>query len=102
MPAITRHEHGDGVAWYAATRLDRESLEMLVARLVEEAGVRPIAAGRAGVELTERTDGDRRWVFVVNHTDTDAVVDVTGHDLVREESFGGRVPAGEVAVVRVG
>ncbi|WP_197025918.1 beta-galactosidase [Nocardioides sp. URHA0020] len=100
VPAITRHQHGEGVGWYAATRLDRPSLAALVARLVEEAGVRPIAPGRPGLELTERTDGERRWVFVVNHTDTEAVVDVAGHDLVRDEAFGGRVPAGGVAVVR--
>ncbi|KQW47532.1 beta-galactosidase [Nocardioides sp. Root1257] len=100
VPAITRHEHGEGVAWYAATRLDQHSLDALVRRVATEAGVRPIAPGRAGVEITERTDGQRRWTFVVNHTDTDAEVDVAGHDLVRDAAHDGRVPPGGVAVIR--
>jgi beta-galactosidase len=101
VPAITRHEHGDGVAWYVATRLAQPALDDLVARIAAEAGIRPIASGRAGVEITERTDSTRRWVFVVNHTDADALVDLTGHDLVRDAAYDGRVPAGGVAVVRV-
>ena len=50
--------------------------------------------------VAPRTDGERRWTFVVNHSDSDAVLDLTGHDLVCDEPFGGRVPAGGVAVVR--
>ncbi len=100
VPAVTRHEHGHGVGWYVATRLDRSSLGELVARVVDEAGVRPVAPTRPGVELTERTDGERRWVFAVNHTEEPATIDVRGHDLLRDVTFDGRVPAGGVAVVR--
>ena len=100
VPAVTRHEHGHGVGWYVATRLDRSSLGELVARVVDEAGVRPVAPTRPGVELTERTDGERRWVFAVNHTDEPATIDVRGHDLLLDATFDGRVPAGGVAVVR--
>ncbi|MFC7495628.1 MULTISPECIES: beta-galactosidase [unclassified Nocardioides] len=100
VPAVTRHEHGDGVAWYVATRLDQSGLAALAGRVVVEAGVSPLAAGHPGVEITERTDGDRRWLFVVNHTDQDVPVAAEGHDLVRDAEFDGRVPARGVAVVR--
>jgi beta-galactosidase len=100
IPAVTRHQHGRGVAWYLATRLDRASLADVVARLTAEAGLNPVVATRPGVEVTERTDGDRRWVFVVNHTSEPADFDLCGTDLVRGTPFDGRVPAGGVAVVR--
>ncbi|HYO33890.1 MAG TPA: beta-galactosidase [Nocardioidaceae bacterium] len=99
-PAVTRHQHGRGVAWYLATRLDQTSLVDLVARVTAEAGVTPVVATRPGVEVTERTDGDRRWVFVVNHTREPADLDLHGTDLIRGTPFDGRVPAGGVAVVR--
>lgn len=100
VPAVTRHDHGAGVGWYVATRLERSALDALVARVVTESGVRPVASTRPGVEVTERTDGERRWVFAVNHTGSDADLDLAGHDLVRDEPFTGVLPAGQVAVVR--
>jgi beta-galactosidase len=103
VPAITRREHGQGAAWYLATRLEQTSLDRLVGRLVEEAGVRPVTATRAGVEVTGRVaDDGRRWTFVVNHTDEDADLDLAGHDLVSDRPTGDRVRvlAGGVAVIR--
>ena len=100
VPAVTRHEHGRGAAWYVATRIDQPAVATLVARVTAEAGVRPVVATRPGVEATERTDGERHWVFLVNHTNTPADLDLRGHDLLRGASFSGRVPAGSVAVVR--
>ena len=101
VPAVTRHAYGDGVGWYCATRLAQPALDDLVARVVAEAGVAPVCETRPGVEVTERTDGARRWVFVVNHTTEDSALDLVGHDLVQDASFDGRVPAGGVAVVRL-
>ncbi|MCW2798373.1 beta-galactosidase trimerization domain-containing protein, partial [Nocardioides sp.] len=103
VPAITRHEHGKGVAWYVATRLEQAALDKLVHRLVEEAGVRPVAATRPGVEVIRRVAADgRRWAFVVNHTDEDADLDLAGHDLVSDRPTQGplRVRSGGVAVIR--
>ena len=60
--------------------------------VVAEAGVVPLGPGRAGLEFTERHAADgRRWLFVVNHTDEDVVVPVTGHDLVADADFPGVV-----------
>ena len=99
-PAVTRNARGAGSAWYLATRHDQPDLDTLVARVVAEAGVTPHAPGRAGLELTERTDGAQRWLFAINHADEPAEVPVEGHDLVTDAPFTGTVPAGGVAVVR--
>lgn len=100
VPAVTRHQHGAGTAWYLATRLEQPALDALLARVVEEAGVEPVVATRPGVEVTRRVGDTASWVFVVNHTDEEAVLDLAGHDLVSDAPMDGRVAAGGVAVVR--
>ncbi|MEH0825169.1 MULTISPECIES: beta-galactosidase [unclassified Micromonospora] len=102
VPALTRHRLGAGTAWYVGTRLDEAATDRLVARLLAEAGARPPVAAPTGVEVVRRRDGERSWLFVVNHTDAEVRLDVTGTELLGGARCAGelRVPAGEVAVVR--
>ncbi|MEU5790728.1 beta-galactosidase [Micromonospora purpureochromogenes] len=104
VAALTRHRVGRGTAWYVGTRLDEAATDRLVSRLLAEAGARPPVAAPAGVEVVRRRDGDRSWLFVVNHTDAEVRLDVTGTELLGGARCTGelRVPAGEVAVVREG
>ncbi|MEV1145375.1 Beta-galactosidase C-terminal domain, partial [Micromonospora sp. NPDC049799] len=76
--------------------------DALVARLVAESGVRPAVDVPAGVEVVRRRAGDRSWLFVVNHTDAEARVAVTGTELLGGAACAGEltVAPGEVAVVR--
>lgn len=102
VPAVTRNEHGDGVAWYVATRTDTATTASLVSRMAAEAGVSPVAAVEPGVEVVRRSGDAASWLFVLNHTDREASVAAAGHDLVAQVDVDGmlRVPAGGVAVVR--
>ncbi|MET7668564.1 beta-galactosidase [Micromonospora luteifusca] len=102
VPALTRHRVGDGAAWYVATRLDEQATDRLVARLVAEAGVRPAAQAPSGVEVVRRRDGDRSWLFAINHTDTEVRLPARGVELLTGGHCTGELalPAGEVAVVR--
>jgi beta-galactosidase len=101
-PAVTRHEFGDGVAWYVGTSLDTDALEGLLSRVVGDAGVRPLGPPVSGVEVVRRSSDDRSFLVVVNHTGTAVEVPARGTDLVS----GGRaegtlaVPAGGCALVR--
>jgi beta-galactosidase len=102
-PAVTRHEVGSGIAWYAATRLDDAATAALVGRVLAEAGIEPVAATRPGVEVVRRVapDGDASWVFVINHTAEEATVALRGRELVSGHDVDGLVVAGGgVAVVR--
>lgn len=102
-PAITRHVWAQGTAWYVACRLDSEGIDALIASLVREAGVAPVAPTRPGVEVTRRTDDSgTSWTFIINHTETRASVPVSGFDLVADRAVDGtvEVAAGGVAVVR--
>ncbi|MBM0236726.1 beta-galactosidase [Micromonospora sp. ATA32] len=102
VAALTRNQVGAGTAWYVGTRLDDAATDRLVARLVTESGVRPAAAAPTGVEVVRRRADDHSWLFVINHTDADARLAVTGTELLGGARCDGElvVSAGEVAVLR--
>jgi len=102
LPAVTRRDVGSGAAWYVATRLDRAGTDRLVDRLVAETAIETLPGAADLVEVTRRVGADASWLFVINHGDTPAAVDVHGRDLVTGRDVAGdlAVPAGGVAVVR--
>ncbi|MCD0480836.1 beta-galactosidase [Streptacidiphilus sp. ASG 303] len=101
-PAVTRHAHGDGTAWYVATRPDRDGLARILRRICGEAGVAPVAEVPEGVEAVRRTGPGAGYLFLINHTGADARVPARGIDVVRGTPVDGTavVPAGDVLVVR--
>ena len=104
-PAITRNNVGRGAAWYVSTRLDEESWGRWLAFVADVAGVRPVRAGLpAGVEVVVRRDGEREWLFALNHTAADQDVPGDGVDLLTGATITGsvRIPAGGAAVIRLG
>jgi beta-galactosidase len=104
VPAITVRRTSSGAAWYVAVSLDDESLARLLSRITSEAGVKPVCPLRssAEVDLTRRRSADGSWLFVLNHGQEDVEVEVTGHDLVNDQSVDGTatVAAGGCAVIR--
>ncbi len=103
-PAVTRHHVEDGVAWYIATRTDVDTTARVIARVVADAGVSPVAAAPPGVEVQRRRSGDTTWLFVLNHTDAEATIDATGTDIVTGSAVSASITVapGGVAVVREG
>jgi beta-galactosidase len=101
-PAVTRAQVGDGAAWYLATLPDDRTLDDLLARVMGDAGVQPVATVPSGVDAVRRSSEDGSWLFLLNHTDQEQLVPASGHDLVTETRVGPQVavPAGGVAVVR--
>jgi beta-galactosidase len=110
-PAITRHGFGAGTAWYVSTRLDSEApagspgggYGALLAAVAADAGVRPERDGLPpGVEVVRRVDGERSWLFVLNHTPAGHEVPADGVDLLTGAPVAGTVlvPAGGAAVVQ--
>jgi beta-galactosidase len=100
---VTRHPHGQGTAWYVATRLEQSGIDALVGRLLAEARVAPVVPPAVGLEASRRRSADgRSWVFLVNHGDQPLEVSVSGVDLVSSRRADGllHLDAGDVAVVR--
>jgi beta-galactosidase len=102
VPAVTRHQNGQGSAWYAATRLDMPAVRRLLERVLDDAGLRPTRPPRPGVELVRRAGDGRSYLFVINHTEEDVAVPTAGRNLLTGTAHRPdvQVPAGGVAVVR--
>ncbi|MBM7443000.1 beta-galactosidase [Streptomyces sp. HB132] len=101
-PAVTRHPYGDGAGWYAAATLPARSLRHLLDAVCREAGAAPAAAVPSGVEAVRRSAGDRSYLFLVNHTDSEVSVPTDGHTRLDGSALPGHasVPAGDVVVLR--
>jgi beta-galactosidase len=101
-PALTRHEVGNGAAWYVATSLDPAALGRLVADVVAAAGVAPAARVPAGVEVVRRQGDGRSFLFVLNHTADDVEVTADGFDLRHNRPVDGsaHVKSGDALVIR--
>jgi len=102
LPAVTRRTVGAGTAWYVATRLDAGGTDRLVERLVADTGIETLPGASDLVEVTRRVGEDASWLFVINHGEAPAAVDVHGVELVTARDVAGdlQVPPGGVAVVR--
>jgi beta-galactosidase len=105
MPALTRNDWGEGVAWYLATLPRSADYRELVERLAADAGVRPAAVVRGGegdLEIVRRRGEDASYLFVVNHSETEVHVESDGVDLVTGDTVTGHatVPAGAVRIIR--
>ncbi|MDQ1072926.1 beta-galactosidase [Streptomyces canus] len=104
-PAVTRHRHGGGTAWYVSTRLAAQGLDALLGWAAEDAQLPSSADLPHDVEVVRRNGESGSYVFVVNHTASEAKVplDAAGTELLTGERAAGRlaVPAGAVRVVRL-
>ncbi len=66
--AVTMNSFGKGKAVYIGGDLDAASLSRVLRALAASAGVKRPFDVPAGVELTVRKSGDKRWIFLLNHT----------------------------------
>lgn len=89
-PAVTTNQYGSGAAHYFATRLGEDALREHLRRILDDAGVHPDhpAAG-FGVEAVRRHAGDSSYLFLLNHSQEAADVDVHGHDLLTDTTVRG-------------
>ncbi|MEU6352261.1 beta-galactosidase trimerization domain-containing protein [Streptomyces sp. NPDC047072] len=105
VPAVTRHAYGEGVAWYLATHPDPATLAGLLDRIRTEAGVEPVRETPEGVEAVLRRGTQADFLFLINHGDRSAEVQVAQRAV---ELLGGKsveggtvtVAPGDVVVVR--
>ena len=75
--AVTRNQLGEGAGWYVGTIVDGTKFyDQLIARLLEDAQLKPIVDPPLGVESSVRTSDQRTLLFLVNHTDQSVSVGV--------------------------
>ncbi|WP_330350922.1 beta-galactosidase [Streptomyces sp. NBC_00582] len=101
-PAVTRHRHGDGIAWYVATHPDQDTLAALLHRIRQDADVTPEHEAPAGIEVVRRRGPVADYLFLVDHTGKGAEAPAEGVELLTGRPVSGTVsvPPGGVAVIR--
>ncbi|MFI7024828.1 beta-galactosidase [Micromonospora sp. NPDC049900] len=102
-PAITRHRHGTGTAWYVSTRPDDTTYRRLLDSAARAADIAPVCPDApAGVEAVRRLHPGGSWLFLLNHTDRARRVPARGRDLLTDTEVDEAVtlPPGGVAVLR--
>jgi beta-galactosidase len=68
-PCITLNKFGHGQVVYMGMMGDTRLYGTLIDWLLDLSGVRPVLTASEGVEVTERWQGDRRLLFLLNHAD---------------------------------
>lgn len=105
-PVLTVNEYGKGKAYYVGTRSSEDFYQTFLKERLEEKGIRPVLEVEGvGIEATERIKGDNRYLFVLNHNDTEgtfvmpkAKVDLlTGRTYTKGEVV--TIPAKEVMIL---
>ena len=91
-PAITLNRHGAGWAAYVGTVGDAHLYTVLAGWLLGMAGVPPILAVPEGVEVAERWQGERRLLFLLNHSQ--GALSLTLERAAADLLSGTAVPAG--------
>jgi beta-galactosidase len=98
--AVTRHRHGKGLGWYVGTIVKEEGFYDSLARaLAEDAGIAPVVAPPAGVEVVTREGSGRKLLFVLNHTAEPKTVPVPAG---KRELLSGRVGSGTLELGPLG
>jgi beta-galactosidase len=103
-PALTRNRHGEGAAWYLATRLDQDGMSAVVRELIDESGISVRVPFEKEAEADGFVESVRRgdvW-FVINHSDCAVSVTLSGTDLFSgRDAEGMSLEPGGVAAVAV-
>jgi beta-galactosidase len=66
-PAVTEHRFGQGRAYYIATRPEPHFLDQMLGVILDEMRIAAPLTVPQGVEVTQRGNSERRFVFVLNH-----------------------------------
>lgn len=70
MPAVSVNEFGEGKAYYVATHSSEEFYQMFLQDICEDCKIKPLLESVEGVEVTERSNENGRFLFLLNHNET--------------------------------
>lgn len=73
-PAITRNRFGRGTAYYLGTQPDKAGMRRVIEQAQQAAGVALLLNVPESVEIVQRTDGARSFLFLLNHTNATVAV----------------------------
>jgi beta-galactosidase len=95
-PAVTLNLYGEGQAVYAGTMGGEQFWDVLVGWLVNLAGLRPVMDTPPGVEAAERWQGEKRLLFLLNHTAQEQTIEIDA--ACTNLLDGGQFPSGKITI----
>ncbi len=107
MPVLTRNHFGQGYAYYVATRSNAAFYRRLAGDLCAEAGIAPIMCTEEHIEVTERTNGNGTFLFLLNHDTQNHTVTLNraGVDILTDRAYqtgeGLNLAAKDVAIIHL-
>jgi beta-galactosidase len=92
-PAVTLNQFGAGQVIYIGAVGDAQLYDVLAKRVLDTAGIHHEFMTPPGVEVTHRTQGDKRLQFVLNHTDKSQTIHLENHftNLLNRQQLHGNV-----------
>lgn len=88
MPALTKHNYGEGSAYYVATRSNEAFYQEFVKELCEESGIKPVITPQKNLEATKRSNKNGEFLFLLNHSEEimHVILAEDGRDLLTGEN----------------
>ncbi|GAI87594.1 unnamed protein product, partial [marine sediment metagenome] len=75
--AVTRNSYGKGYGWYVGTVMKEDAFyDQLIAKLLTDAGIKPVINPPNGVEVSIRQGGGKKLLFLINHTEQTQMVNI--------------------------
>jgi len=73
LPAVTRRNTGNALAWYISADIEQHGLARLLDMITSAAGVVPLLPSHppAGVEVAMRSTSSEQFLFLLNHSQSD-------------------------------
>ncbi len=89
MPVLTEHEFGKGKAYYVATASNKAFYSTYLLDLCEKLEIVPVLAAPAGVEATQRSNENGKFLFILNHNDKTEEVTLPygGKDIISGKTY---------------
>jgi beta-galactosidase len=75
--AVTSNQYGKGKGWYVGTVFKEEAFyDQLIEKLLNDAAITPLVKPPAGVEVCLRQNGDKKILFILNHTEQKQTINI--------------------------
>ncbi len=94
-PVVTENEWEEGYAYYVGTDPETDFLEHFYRTLCMDCGVQPELEAASGVEVRRRSQPDRAFIFLLNHNEEVAYVELGEEqyrDLLTGQTYTGSLP----------
>jgi beta-galactosidase len=72
-PAITENHYEKGITWYVGTEPGEELMEDIIKYFTDESDIETLGIASDEVEMMTRDKDDKRWLFVINHSNDEQV-----------------------------